>query len=199
MKRAATVLLMLIMCPAICYGGRAGKVEVYAVSAEGNIHFDTGLPDWERCGSESANTRYDVLGLGIGYNISNRWNVGIEYAEGNGGIKEIDRNGLAYTAKAEYWCLTAIADYYFSDSGLTPFISGGLGVTGARARRNPCMHNSDFRIINDDYYAYEIGAGLRWDINAALFLKTGYRYRASILSNEKHHADYLFLVVGIKF
>lgn len=201
MKRIKLTLLIIVLSATCVFADveRKGKTELYLFQSQGKVEFETNLPGYEMCGPDRVNTNYDILGLGLAHFETEQLAWKFEYSQGDSTVRTVDRIGLPLTADVEQWTFTAGIEYYlWPKKTVTPYISAGIGITNATAKRNPCQHNSSFHILNDDYYVCEIGTGLRWDLNKNLFTKIEYRYRSSIIG-ERLESHYAIIGIGIKF
>ena len=150
----------------------------------------------------------DLFGGGIsfGYNIIHQLNVNTEFVYSSTDVR-FSGPDFDFRDDVDFWAWTVNLEYYILPTRFTPYVTAGIGLLS--------LYN-DYR---DDWYYYyyypsdrevpmdevnflwNVGAGVRWDTPANLYLKAGYRFTGSEM---EHSSDQLlmhsvFLVIGYNF
>ena len=105
------------------------------------------------------------------------------------------------------------ATYHFFDGGLTPFVSGGIGYTKLDsnfpkgAPQIGCWWDpwwgyicfGEYRTFSSSEFTYNVGAGVRWDINNAIFSRAEFNREFISLKNGTLDFDTFSLEFGLMF
>jgi opacity protein-like surface antigen len=157
-------------------------------------------------GGASADLNSDVgMGLGVGYNLNNHLQLGgnVTWSSRSYNATLVDTNGTTRRASGtlDSSTLAFNATYFFLPSGITPFVSAGIGSTfidsnipnGAGA--TTCWYDPWFGTICDTAtktqtaVSYTGGVGFRFAVNRAFSLQGSYNRMWIDLSNSKPEID----------
>lgn len=145
-------------------------------------------------GGEDNDSRFGfglALGADLSYATSYPVRVEVEYiyhgaGEFKKGPRSFTANGRTYSASQEYevkaHSLMANVFYDFNtNSTLTPYIGGGLGVgyldTKFRTGMSMNGRSGSARLSNTDWnLAWNLGGGLAWYVSDSVAIDLGYRY-----------------------
>ena len=116
----------------------------------------------------------DMYGIGFEYNITQHLNININALYGQtDGILKMNGYGYQYEGKSDVdiFAFNYNIDCNILKSRFTPVISVGIGFM---------TYNIDDvygsgEDVDGTEFTYNIGAGFRWDVNDALFIKTIYK------------------------
>ncbi|MFX0201530.1 MAG: porin family protein [Candidatus Hodarchaeota archaeon] len=112
-----------------------------------------------------------IYGIGYGYNITDHWNFNTNLLFGSADTDVKINKTTAETEDMDYILFDINLDYNFWKSRFTPLVTGGIGIM-------------DFSIdttaigvgdVDESNFSYNLGAGIRWDIEDNLLLKVMYR------------------------
>jgi opacity protein-like surface antigen len=168
-------------------GGRAGSMEFFLpltytdatkVNGQGGSSVDINA-DWG-------------LGFGMGYNITDNFQVNgaftWAYRSYNAMVVKDDGTTQRYNNYMDTSTLSLNGVYYFMNGNITPFISGGVGITyvDSNIQDGPatgsCWYDPWYGYICSSYVptktendiSYNAGIGVRFDVNRQFALQTGY-------------------------
>jgi opacity protein-like surface antigen len=105
------------------------------------------------------------------------------------------------------------ATYNFMEGSFTPFLSGGLGWTKLDSNvpdgppQTGCWWDpwygyicfSDWQTYSTSKFSYNLGAGVRWDINNAIYSKAAYNREFLSLKTGSLNFDTVSVEVGMMF
>lgn len=105
------------------------------------------------------------------------------------------------------------ASYHFFEGGFTPFVSGGIGYTKLdsnfpkAAPQAGCWWDpwwgficfADYKTFSTSEFTYNLGVGLRWDINNAIFSRLEFNREFISLKNGSLDIDMFTLEFGLMF
>jgi len=105
------------------------------------------------------------------------------------------------------------ASYHIFEGGFTPFVSGGIGYTKLdsnfpkAAPQTGCWWDpwwgficfADYKTFSTSEFTYNLGAGLRWDINDSIFSRLEYNREFISLKNGSLDIDTFTLEIGLMF
>lgn len=149
---------------------RSKRWEVFAT---GNWSYggDTGLRSQSLPSAVDFKSFYG-MGLGVGYNLSDNFNVNVNGAFGTVENKAT-RNGAVLRGEANEMKWDIGLDYNLLKSRFTPVIGAVIAID----------YFSDDETIGGQRFSYQQstfglggGAGFRWDISSHVFAKAMYRY-----------------------
>jgi opacity protein-like surface antigen len=166
-------LLVFTTITSICNAqdwSRAGKTELFGTiqymgSEEIKYSFDDMLPVRLDIDSDL------IYGIGYGYNITEHWNFNMDLLFGSADTDVKVVSTTAETEDMDYILFDLNLDYNFWKSRFTPLVTGGIGIM-------------DFSIdttatgvgdVDESNFSYNLGAGIRWDIEDNMLLKLIYR------------------------
>jgi len=149
----------------------------------------------------SADVEFDdtVLGgFGYGYNLDDHFNINTELLFGS---TDIDGQaiGIPLGGDADILIWNVNADYNFFKGRFTPVISGGIGIVRLDGDLEaPGVPSERFDEAN---FSYNLGAGLRWDLEQNIHMKAMYRWLWTELeeADNQMHFDGLYFAVGVLF
>jgi opacity protein-like surface antigen len=156
-------LLAFVMTSAVCSaqgGSRSGKTEIYGILetlggySESTSFFGTTI----EAGFDDA----FVYGAGLGYNITDNWNLNTDFVFGSQDAY-VETGTSKATESANVFLWNVNVDYNILAEPLTPLVSGGLGYAIYSGEGDATC------------FTFNIGAGGRWDISDNIFIKALYR------------------------
>ena len=186
-------LLVFTMTASICSAqgwSRKGKTELFGTiqmigSEEIKYTFTDMLP--VKLDIDSA----AIYGVGYGYNLTDHWNFNTNLLFGSADTEVKIVDTTAETEDMDYIRFDINFDYNFWKSRITPVVTGGVGImdfsidTGA----------TDVGDVDESSFSYNLGAGIRWDIEDNLLLKV--MYRSTWTDLDDAHADLQYDSFGL--
>jgi len=186
-------LLVFTMTAGICSAqgwSRQGKTELFGtIQMIGGEKIRYSFPDMLPINLDIDSAA--IYGIGYGYNITDHWNFNMDLLIGSADtdVKIVDTT--AETEDMDYILFDVNLDYNFWKSRFTPLITGGVGIM-------------DFSIdtratgigdVDESSFSYNLGAGIRWDIEDNLLLK--FMYRSTWTELDDAHADLQYDSFGL--
>lgn len=181
-------LLVLTMTASICSAqgwSRQGKTELFGtIQMIGGEEIRYSFPD-----APPTNLDIDsaaIYGIGYGYNLTDHWNFNMDLLFGSADTDVKIVETTAETEDMDYIRFDINLDYNFWKSRFTPVVTGGVGIM-------------DFSIdttavgvgdVDESNFSYNLGAGIRWDIEDNLLLKVMYRSTWTELDDAKQDLQY---------
>jgi len=197
-------------------GSRDGRWEGSVILA-----YQTGLDQSYEGGSELNVDSTMGWGLSFAWNWTDKWNLAYRYQSTNPnytalivpeeGSIEVPRTIEHEMSKSTHQFNVT---YNFSRKAFTPFVVAGIGwskldsnvpttaVPGVGCWWDPwwgyiCF--ADWKTYNTSQFTYNLGAGLRWDINNILFTKASYVREFLSAENGSINLDTAVWEVGFMF
>ncbi len=197
-------------------GSRDGRWEGSVILA-----FQTGLDQSYEGGSELSVDSTMGWGLSFAWNWTEKWNLSYRYQSTNPnytalvvpeeGSIEVPRTIEHDLSKSTHQFNVT---YNFSRKAFTPFVIAGVGwskldsnvpttaVPGVGCWWDPwwgyiCF--ADWKTYKTSQFTYNLGAGLRWDINNMLFTKASYVREFLSSENGSINLDTAVLELGLMF
>ena len=159
-----TFFILLSVCISVCSADetrRQGKFDI-----TGLVQYMGGDTTHSTAGSVEFDA-FAAFGAGFGYNLTERINI-----NGDVYLSAVDitarSGGLRAKGDATVYGVNINADWNILKNRITPLVCGGMGF----------LHFSgdiESEGFSETDFAYNLGAGIRWDINETLFLKGIYR------------------------
>jgi opacity protein-like surface antigen len=157
------------------------------------IYTDSTTIDFTKGSSVDLNSDWG-MGLGLGYNINNHFQINglFSFSTRSYEASFIEDNDNHTTGKYNgYLDSTTIAlngVYYFLSSNITPFVSGGIGMTyidtniPSGVGSSYCYWDPWWGYVCGTYvptktendFSYTAGLGVRWDVNDSAALQGSY-------------------------
>ncbi len=158
-------------------------------------------------------------GIGIGWNWTAKWNLAYKLTVTKPGYsativpedpaetpQTIDHNMSKYSHQFN-------VTYNFRDRAFTPFVQAGAGMTTLDSNilsRPPavgCWWDpwwgyicvADWKTFKTTKFSYNLGLGLRWDINNAVFTRASYNKEFVSLKSGSLSFDTMMLELGLIF
>ncbi len=125
--------------------------------------------DRDTFGNGASAVRQDdtiVGGIGVGWFINEHLNLNTDVMFG-----VVDLIGSIRTVQADFGLWNVNLDWYPWKSAITPVLTGGVGLLSYRAQMAPVSQSG----FEDEDFSYNLGGGIRWDINDQWFAKAVYR------------------------
>ena len=190
-------LLVFTMAASLCSAqewSRKGKSELFGTiqtmaSEKVEYSYPDGLP------LDVLPVKFDMdstilYGLGLGYNLSDHWNINTDLLFGSADTDVKVANVTVETADMDYVLWDINVDYNIWKRRFTPLVTSGIGLMNFSINTTSNageVHESDF--------SYNLGAGVRWDIKDNLLLKVIYRSTWTGLNNADN--DQMFESVNV--
>jgi opacity protein-like surface antigen len=112
-----------------------------------------------------------VYGIGYGYNMTDHWNINADLLFGSADT-DVKVNGVTVeTDDMDYVLFDINLDYNFWKSRFTPLVTGGIGVMDFGVDTTATGVGD----VDESSFSYNLGAGIRWDVEDNLLLKVMYR------------------------
>jgi opacity protein-like surface antigen len=197
-------------------GSRDGRWEGSVILA-----YQTGLDQSYEGGSELSVDSTMGWGLSFAWNWTDKWNLSYRYQSTNPNytalvVPEEDSIEVPRTIEHEMSKSTHQFNvtYNFSGKAFTPFVVAGIGwskldsnvpttdVPGVGCWWDPwwgyiCF--ADWKTYETSQFTYNLGAGVRWDINNMLFTKASYVREFLSAENGSINLDTAVLELGLMF
>lgn len=167
-------LLAFVMTSAVCSAqewSRSGKFEIFGIlqTLSGDIekYSSTWFGGTWLEHTVSGERGFDdafVYGAGLGYNITDHWNLNTDFVFGSQDYYW-KTESLETTESMNVFLWNVNVDYNILAEPLTPLVSGGLGYA---------VYSGDEDSVGTSF-TFNIGAGGRWDISENVFIKATYR------------------------
>lgn len=158
-------------------------------------------------------------GIGIGWNWTAKWNLAYRLVSTEpkylATIVPDDEGALPRTIehKMSKYSHQLNATYNFSEKAFTPFVMAGIGWTKLDSNvpggppNTACWWDpwwgyicvSDWKTYQTSEFSYNLGLGVRWDINNAVFTKAAYTREFLSLDNGSLNFDFVTLEMGLMF
>jgi opacity protein-like surface antigen len=136
----------------------------------------------------------NVYGIGIGGNITDHWNVNMDFLFGSTDLEPGGPAATATSGDTNIWLWDINIDYNILNQRLTPLVTGGIGLLGFSGDFN---NGSSFSESN---FSYNLGVGGRWDVADNIFVKVVYKKIWTDLEDmDGPDFDGINLNVGLKF
>ena len=169
---------------------RANMVEVFAV-LQGWVHNDTQGSD---LGLAMEFDETALAGLGVGYHLTDHLSVHFDALVGSTSVLLPQ---IQFKQGATVYSFMGHVDYNLLRTRLTPVATAGVGVIHLDSDLD-FFPNFD---TNQTNLTYSFGAGLRWDVTDALFVKAMYEsvWTEIKVGDDDHRIDTINLYVGLTF
>jgi opacity protein-like surface antigen len=195
-------------------GSRDGRFETSVILA-----YQTGKNETSEGGSSLDIDSTLGWGLNFGWNLTAKWNLSYKFVSTKPNYLAVivpeDPNLLPQSIdeKLSKSSHQFNVTYNFREKALTPFVLAGIGWTkvdsnvptgsvGGGCWWDPwwgyiCF--ADWKTYETTEFSYNLGLGVRWDINNALFTKAAYSREFLKLDNGTFNFDMAILEFGLMF
>ena len=221
------VLLILISSSVLAQYDHSRKKQSKAGSRDGRwegsviLAYQTGLDQSYEGGSELSVDSTMGWGLSFAWNWTDKWNLSYRYQSTNPNytalvVPEEDSIEVPRTIEHEMSKSTHQFNvtYNFSGKAFTPFVVAGIGwskldsnvpttdVPGVGCWWDPwwgyiCF--ADWKTYETSQFTYNLGAGVRWDINNMLFTRASYNREFISVKSGSLNFDTATLELGLVF
>lgn len=220
------VLLILISSSVLAQYDHSRKKQSKAGSRDGRwegsviLAYQTGLDQSYEGGSELSVDSTMGWGLSFAWNWTDKWNLSYRYQSTSPNYTALvvpeDSPDVPRTIEHKMSKSTHQFNvtYNFSRKAFTPFVVAGIGwtkldsnvpttaVPGVGCWWDPwwgyiCF--ADWKTYDTSQFTYNLGAGLRWDINNMLFTKASYVREFLSAENGSINLDTAVLELGLMF
>ena len=195
-------------------GSRDGRIETSVILA-----YQNGLDETSEGGSALDVDSTLGWGVNIGWNWTAKWNLAYRFVSTSpkylATIVPEDPDVLPQTVEEK---LSKISHqfnvtYNFREAALTPFVSAGIGWTKLDSNvrsggvEGGCWWDpwwgyicfGEWKTYDTSEFTYNLGLGLRWDINNAIFTRAAYSREFLKVDNGTLNFDMAILEVGLMF
>ena len=201
-KRLFAIALLLLVSTSL-HAQRFNKKPVYDDLRQGRWEASVVAPYTDSESLEGENGSSISIedswgwGLGIGYNLNAKWNFayrltinkpdydGVVVLEQDEGEDPVPRE---FSHEMDKYSHALTATYHWFDGPVTPYIQGGVGYTKldsnvpSQPPTTGCwwdpwwgyICDTRWRTYDTDEFSYNLGLGVRWDVNGALFMRGTY-------------------------
>jgi opacity protein-like surface antigen len=170
---AIITMLVFTMTASICSAqgwSREGKTELFGtIQMIGSEEIRYSFPDAPPINLEIDSTA--IYGIGYGYNLTDHWNFNMDLLFGSADTDVKILDTTAETEDMDYIRFDINLDYNFWKSRFTPLVTGGIGIMDFSIDTTAV----DVGDVDEGNFSYNLGAGIRWDIEDNLLLKVMYR------------------------
>lgn len=200
LRISAICLILAITCLAVV--ATDADAQVYTASRPGsragNWEFFlplTFMPSWNTAGEQGSNINLDAtwgFGFGLGYNITDRFQVNglFSWSARNYDAQIVQTDGQTQrygnTMYTSTFALNGV--FYFLDGDISPFVSGGVGMTYIDTNiptgvgNTACWWDPWYGYVCNNYaptktendVSYNVGLGVRFDLNPQFSLQPSY-------------------------
>jgi opacity protein-like surface antigen len=181
-------LLVFTMTAGICSAqgwSRQGKTELFGtIEMIGGEEIRYSFPD-----APPTNLDIDsaaIYGIGYGYNLTDHWNFNMDLLFGSADTDVKIVETTAETEDMDYIRFDINLDYNFWKSRFTPVVTGGVGIMDFSIDTTA----TDVWDVDESNFSYNLGAGVRWDIEDNLLLKVMYKSTWTELDDAKQDLQY---------
>lgn len=145
-----------------------------------------GIPAERKDGTLKLNSTH-TYGLGVGYNITDNFNVNANFLFGSmrmetRGFDEPFDRYMESRDSHDLLMGDLNLDYYFLRDTFTPLLTGGIGLMDVRGDFDDLDKKVDYD-VEGTLFSYNVGVGFRWDITERVMLKCIYRNTWTKLNN----------------
>jgi opacity protein-like surface antigen len=157
------------------------------------------------------------FGIGVGWNWTEKFNISWRFAYNTPDYTAIivpddpDQPSQSLSYSMSRFTNQIDATWHFFSGPITPYVQGGVGWTKLDSNipdQPPtigCWWDpwwgyicfEDWSTYKTSKFTYNLGLGLRWDINAALFVRGSYNREFISLDNGSTHYDTVTLEGGV--
>lgn len=195
-------------------GSRDGRFETSVILA-----YQKGMDETSEGGSALEMDNTAGWGINIGWNWTAKWNFSYRLLLTKPNylatlvLEDPDALPLMLDNKMSKTSHQLNATYNFREKAFTPFVSAGIGwtkldsniITGPPS--TGCWWDpwwgyicfADWDTFASSEFTYNLGLGLRWDINNAIFTRAAYNREFIKLDNGTLNFDVAILEVGLMF
>jgi opacity protein-like surface antigen len=221
--KRAVILLLLLAVSSSLHAQRFNKQREYSGLRDGTweaallIGNQGGLDVSGENGSSLDLDSELGWGFSLGWNLTSKWNFNYRFMLAKPGYTAtivpentaLPPQTLSYDADRYSNQLNAVFNFF--DGPLTPYLQAGIGYTmlDSNVPSAPpdvaCWWDpwygyicfSDWETYDTSGFSYNLGAGLRWDVNPALFLRGAYNREFYSGDRADFDFDTLTLEVGL--
>ena len=136
-----------------------------------------------------------IYGIGYGYNMTDHWNFNTDLLFGSADTDVKIVKTTAETEDMDYILFDINLDYNFWKSRFTPVVSGGVGIMDFGIDTSATGVGE----VHESNLSYNLGAGIRWDIEDNLLLKVMYRSTWTELDDANQDLQYDSFSLNIAF
>jgi len=196
------------------FGSRDGRFETSVILA-----YQTGAGDTSEGGSSLDIDSSAGWGVGFGWNWTAKLNLSYRLLANKpsyvAAIVPEDPEDLPQTfaQKMSKYSHQINLTYNFMQGPFTPFVAGGIGYTKLDSNIASAPPNAscwwdpwwgyicvgEWQTFSTSEISYNLGAGLRWDINNAVFARAAYSRESVSLKNGSLNFDTVTVEVGLMF
>jgi opacity protein-like surface antigen len=166
-------LLFFVMTAGICNAqefSRKGKTELFGtIQMLGSEEIKYTFSDMQPVRLDIDNAA--IYGIGYGYNMTDHWNFNTDLLFGSADTDVKIVKTTAETEDMDYILFDINLDYNVWKSRFTPVVSGGVGIMDFSIDTSATGVGD----VDERSLSYNLGAGIRWDIEDNMFLKMMYR------------------------
>lgn len=195
-------------------GARDGRWEGSVILA-----YQNGLDESYDGGSELSIDSATGWGISVAWNWTDNWNLSYRLVRTRPQYTALvvpentDITPILTEHKASKMSHQLNVTYNFSRKAFTPYVSAGIGYgkIDSNVPSSPpttdCWWDpwwgyicvSDWRTYKESGFTYNIGAGLRWDINDAIYTKASYSREYMDVDNGSVDFDLAIIELGLMF
>jgi len=183
-------LLAVGNCPAQD-GMRKGTSELYGIG--GYVHGDDFSGSVEGVPVSAQIDGHALYGFGLGHNFDDHFNLNTNLLWGSADV-DGRAPGVDVSGDADVFTWNVNLDYNVFKNAFTPVLSGGIGLINLDGDINGVK-------FDETDFAYNLGAGVRWDAENSFFVKAMYTWTWTELedTDDSILLDGFFLAVGVRF
>jgi opacity protein-like surface antigen len=195
-------------------GSRDGRFEGSVILA-----FQTGLDQSYEGGSELNIDSTTGWGVSFAWNWTDKWNLSYRLVSTSPKYtalivhEDSDIIQAPIEHKMSKYSHQLNVTYNFSRKAFTPFVAAGIGWTKVDSNiqsappQTGCwwdpwwgyICHTDYKTYNTSEFTYNLGAGVRWDINNAIYTKATYTREFLDVKNGSIDFDMALIELGMMF
>ncbi len=196
------------------FGSRDGRFETSVILA-----YQTGASDTSEGGSSLDIDSSAGWGVSFGWNWTAHLNLSYRLLSNSPKYiavivpEDPEQLPQSFDYKMSKYSHQLNATYYFLEGAFSPFLIGGVGWTKLDSNvpsgppQTGCWWDpwwgyictGEWNTFSTSKFTYNIGAGVRWDINNAVFTRAAYSREFISLKNGSLNFDTVTLEVGLMF
>lgn len=196
------------------FGSRDGRFETSVILA-----YQTGASETTGGGSSLDIDSSSGWGIGFGWNWTARLNLSYRLLTNKPDYvavfvpEDTEDPAQTFTQKMSKYSHQLNLTYNFMKGPLTPFVAGGISYTKLDSNIASAPPNAscwwdpwwgyicvgEWKTFSTSEFAYNLGAGFRWDINNAVFTRAAYTREFISLKNGSLNFDTVTVELGLMF
>ena len=213
-KRISLLVLLMIFSNTAFSQDREGRWETSFV-----LNYQNSMDETFKHGSALDVDSSVGWGFTVGYNLTSNWNLSYKFMANKPDYTavivpdEVGANPEFIDHQMSVYSNQFNLTYNFMQGPVTPYVVGGLGWTRLDSNladgppQTGCWWDpwwgyicyTDWKTFDTSEFTYNLGAGVRWDVNDAVYTKAAYSREFMDLKGGSLDFDTFSLEIGIMF